>query len=61
MAKDLVQEKPKTTDAWGICPACRKERRITDETMVDHRAWNPPLAEMVDCWGSGHEPARVTT
>lgn len=45
---------------WGICPVCRKERRVSYGIMIIHRRYDSGLGEMVHCEGSGHSPEEIT-
>jgi hypothetical protein len=63
MATDLVAEKPRTMDDWGICGGCGKERRTDVGGIVaPHGSWVAAAGEMVyPCPGTGQAVMRRTT
>lgn len=49
-------------DDWGTCRGCGRTRRIElGSVTVPHRVWQPALAEMVGCPGSGRPAALIAT
>jgi len=42
---------------WGLCPECRRPRRLTDRNVMRlHSKWDGAARGMVRCEGSGQRP-----
>jgi hypothetical protein len=46
-----------TPPSWATCPVCRRERRVCNGVMSYHRLYDRDAQRMVDCPGTGQEPA----
>lgn len=45
---------------YGICPVCRKERKLGGTKLRKHNKWDPVQKKMVECGGTRCEPVKVT-
>ena len=49
-----------SSNGWGICPFCFKERRTEEDKVVSHRRFDYRVGKMIPCQGSGETCERQT-